>query len=127
LNYPLPDHFAVLARLGAEVADETSVSPTVALKIVDLCIDEGAQALKRRKRLVAKSLMDERACTVEIKIKDFEAKGFFRSEVIGERSLRHLRRFNYVSDARTREPALVDDAKALSQYFFAVRRFAHQI
>jgi hypothetical protein len=77
LNYPLPDHFAVLARLGAKVAYETSVSPTIALKIVDLCIDEGAQALRRRERLIAKSLMDHRAGAFEIKIKDFEAKGFF--------------------------------------------------
>ena len=36
LNYPLPDHFAMLARLGAEVADETTGFPTVALKIIDL-------------------------------------------------------------------------------------------
>jgi hypothetical protein len=62
LNYPLPDHFAVLACFGAEVADETSVSPTVALKIVDLRIEEGSQALKRRKRVIAKSLIDHRAC-----------------------------------------------------------------
>ena len=70
--------------------------------------------------------MDHRACAFEIKIKDFKAKGFFRNEVIGERSLRHLRRFNYVADARAREPALVHDAKAFSQYFFAVRGFTHE-
>jgi hypothetical protein len=62
----------------------------------------------------------------KIELKDFEAKGFFRNEVIGERSLRHLRRFNYIADARAREPALVHNAKALSQYFFAVRRFTHE-
>src|SRR5207244_10836255 len=84
------------------------------------------QAVRRRKRLIAKSLMDHRARAFEIKIKDFEAKGFFRSEVIGERSLRHLRGFNYVADARAREPALVHDAKALVQYFFAVRRLTHE-
>jgi hypothetical protein len=39
---------------------------------------------------------------------------------------RHLRRFNDVADARAREPALVDDAKALSQYFFAVRGLTHE-
>ena len=69
--------------------------------------------------------MDHRAGACEIKIKDFEAKGFFRGEVIGERPLRHLRRFNDVADARAREPALVHYAKALSQYFFTVRRLAH--
>ena len=45
LNYPLPDDFTVLARLGAKVADETSISPTVALKIANVSFDEGAQAL----------------------------------------------------------------------------------
>ena len=70
--------------------------------------------------------MDHRACAFEIKIKYFEAKGFFRSEVIGKRSLWHLRGCNYVADACAREAALMDDAKALGQYFFAVRRFTHE-
>jgi hypothetical protein len=70
--------------------------------------------------------MDHRACAFEIKIKDFETKGFFRSEVIGERSLRHLGRLNYVADARARESALVHDSEALSQYFVAIRRLAHE-
>jgi hypothetical protein len=126
LNYPLPDQFAVLACFGAEIADETSVSPTIALKIIDLRIDEGAQALRRWNRLVAKSLMDHRACAFEIEIKDFEAKSFFRNEVIGKRSLRDLRRFNYVADARASEPALVHDAKARRQYFLPVRRLTHK-
>jgi hypothetical protein len=117
----------MFARLCAEVADETSVSPTVALKIVDLCIDEGAQALRGGSdSLLTKSLMDRRACAFEIKIKDFEAKRFFRCKVIGKRALRHLRSFNYVADARACEPALVHDTKALSQYFFAVRRSTHE-
>jgi hypothetical protein len=34
--------------------------------------------------------------------------------------LRHFRRFDYVADARAREPALVHYAKALSQYLFAI-------
>jgi hypothetical protein len=71
--------------------------------------------------------MDHRACAFEIKIKDFEAKGFFRSEVISERSLRHLHRFNYVADARARKSALVHDAKALRQYFFTVRRLTSYV
>jgi hypothetical protein len=116
----------VLARFGAKVADQTSVSPIVALKKADVSIDEGAQALKRRKCLVAKRLLDHLACAGEIKIKYFEAKGFFRSEVIGKRPLWHLRRSNYVADACAREAALMDDAKALGQYFFAVRRFTHR-
>jgi len=70
--------------------------------------------------------MDHLACAFEIKIKYFEAKGLFGSEVIGKRPLWHLRRSNYVADACAREAALMDDAKALSQYFIAVRRFAHQ-
>src|SRR5271166_699651 len=51
-NEAPPDHFAVLGRFGAEVADETAVSPTGPIEILDLCIDEGAQALKRRKRVI---------------------------------------------------------------------------
>ena len=70
--------------------------------------------------------MDHRACAFEIKIKYFEAKGFFRSEVIGKRSLWHLRGSNYVADACAREAALMDDAKALGQYFFAIRQFTHK-
>jgi hypothetical protein len=110
------DHLAVLARLGTKVTDETSVSPTIALKIVDLCIDKGADALRRRKRVIAKSLIYHRACAFEIKIKDFEAKGFFRSEVIGERALRHLRRFNYGrgrSRPRTRARARLEGPQSV--------------
>jgi hypothetical protein len=62
---------------------------------------------------------------LEIEIEYFKAKGFFRSEVIGKRPLRHSRSFNYVANARAAKPALVHDAKALSQYFFSVRRLAH--
>ena len=49
-HQPLPGHFAVLARFGAEVADQTAVPPTDPIKILDLRLDEGAQALKRRNR-----------------------------------------------------------------------------
>ena len=42
----------MLARFGAEVADETSVSPTDPIKILDLCFDVRAQAFKRRKRVL---------------------------------------------------------------------------
>src|SRR6202165_1843672 len=125
-NEPLPDHFAVLARLRAEVADETAVSPADPVEILGLCIDEGAQALKGRKRAIAKSSLNHRAGVLEIEIEYFKAESFFGSEVVGERPLRHLRRLNYVADARAREPALVHDAKALSQYFFAVRRLTHE-
>src|SRR5271156_4439690 len=41
-NQPLPDHFAVAARFGAEVADQTSVLPTDPIEIFDLRIDVGA-------------------------------------------------------------------------------------
>jgi hypothetical protein len=44
---------AVLAGLGAEVADETSVSPTDPIEILDLGIDEGAQAVQRWQRVIA--------------------------------------------------------------------------
>jgi hypothetical protein len=101
----------VLASFGAEVADKTSVSPTNPIKILDLCIDVGMQALKRRKRVVAKSFVDDRADIVEIEIEYFKAEGFFRSEVVGKRPLWHSRSLNYVANARAREPALVHDTE----------------
>jgi hypothetical protein len=70
--------------------------------------------------------MDHRADIVEIEIEYFETEGFFRSEVIGKRPLWHFRSLNYVANARTGEPTLVHDAKALSQYFFAIRRSSHE-
>src|SRR5882762_5307851 len=77
-NEPLPDHFAVLARFGAEVADKTSVSPTDPIEILDLCVEVGAQALKRRKRVIAKSPLDRRSDIFEIEIEYFKTEGFFR-------------------------------------------------
>src|SRR5260370_36992088 len=115
LNDPRPHHSAVLARFGAEVSNESSASPTDPIKILDLCIDEGVQALRRRKRVVAKGPLDHRSDIPEIQIKELKAEGFFGNEVVGERSLRHSRSLNYVTDARARVAALVHDAKALSQ------------
>jgi hypothetical protein len=66
-----------------------------------------ASAQAAEVRLIAKSFIYHRACAFEIKIKDFEAKGFFRSKVIGKRPLRHFRSLDYVANARAREPALM--------------------
>ncbi|MGA7762371.1 MAG: hypothetical protein WCA59_11530 [Candidatus Binataceae bacterium] len=115
----------MLARFGAEVADETSVSPTDPIEILDLCIDEGALALKRRKRVIAKSSLNHRADVFEIEIEYFKAEGCFRSEVIGKRPLRHSRSLDDVAHARAPEPARLHDAKTLGQYFLAVRRLGH--
>jgi hypothetical protein len=124
-NQPLPDHFAVISCFGAEIADETSVPPTDPIEILDLRIDVGAQALERRKRVVAKSPLDRRADVFEISIEYFKAKRFFRNEVIGEGSLRHSRGFNYVANAGAAESVLVHDAKTFGQDFFAVGRLGH--
>jgi hypothetical protein len=126
-NQPLSDHFAVIACFGAEVADQASVPPTDSIEILDLRIDIGAQALERRQRVVAKRLLDRRADVLEIEIEYFKTEGFFRNEVIGEGSLRHSRRFNYVANARATKPALMHDAEAFGQYFLAMRRFGHQL
>ena len=55
----MPDILAARAQMGMSLA----------FHIVFACV-----ALRRRKRLIAKSLTDHRACAFEIKIKDFEAK-----------------------------------------------------
>jgi hypothetical protein len=115
----------VVACFGAEVANETSVLPTDAIKILDLRIDVGAKTHQRRKRVVAKSPLNCRADVLEIEIEYFKAEGFFRSEVIGKRSLWHSRSRDDVADARTRVPALMHDAETLAQYFFPMRRLAH--
>jgi hypothetical protein len=96
------------------------------IEILDLCIYEGAKALERRKRVVAKGPLDHRSDVLEIEIEYFKTEGFFGNEVIGERPLRHSCSSNYVTDTRAREPAFLHDAQALSQYSFAVRRLTHE-
>src|SRR5260370_33375569 len=97
----------------------------IRLRYLIWAIDVGAQALQRWKRVNCEEFSESSPCTFEIKIEDFEAKDFFRSEVIGDRSLRYLRRFYYVVDTRASKPALVHDAKPLGQYLCAVRRLTH--
>src|SRR5271163_2036111 len=116
-NEALSDNFAMLAGLGAEVADETSVSPSDPIEILDLGINEGAQAVQRWKRVIAKSPLDHRAHIVEIEIEDLQAERFFRNEVIGERSLRHSRRLDDVAHARAGKSSLVHDTETFAQKF----------
>jgi hypothetical protein len=53
-------------------------------------------------------------------IEDFKAEGFFRSEVIGKRPLRHSRSLDDVAHARAPEPARLHHPEALGQYLLAV-------
>ncbi len=101
------------------------LSPTDPIEILDLRIDVGAQALKRRQRGIAKSPLDRRAYVFEIEVEYLKTESFFRSEVIGERSLRHSCSLDDVANARTSEPALMDDAETFGQYFLAMRRLSH--
>ena len=119
-NQPLPDHFAVISCFGAEIADEASVPPTDPIEILDLCIDVRSQALERRQRVVAKSLLDRRADVLEIQIEYLKTERIFRNEVIGEGSLRHSRRFDDIANARAAESALMHDAQTFGQDFFPV-------
>ena len=74
----------------------------------------------RRKGVIAKSPVDHRADVFEIEIKYFKAEGFFRSEVIGEGSLRHSRSLDDVANARAAKPPLVHDTQTFGQDFFPV-------
>jgi hypothetical protein len=62
---------------------------------------------------------------IGVEIEYFKAKGFFRSEVIGKRPLRHSRSLDYVANARAPKPPLVHDAETFGQYLVAIRRLTH--
>jgi hypothetical protein len=85
------------------------------------------QPLQRCRRIVAKRFVDVLAHKGEVAFQDLEAERFLRSEVVGERPLRHPRGLDDVADAGAVVPLLEHNVQACRQQFFTMRWLRHSL
>ena len=121
------NRLTVLARLGAEIAQQTALPTVVRLEVVDQSLEPTTKALKRRQCVVAERRGHCRVSRLDVACEDLQAEHLFRGKMIRERALWNPRGLDYVTHAGRAEPGRVDDAESLGEQLLLVRWLCHGV